>query len=45
MCKIPTEKRPSNNQEVVDEEKSFVILFGLFTNQLAQKPAVLGPYL
>jgi hypothetical protein len=43
--KIPTEKRPSNNQEVIDEAKGFVVLFGLFSNQLAQKPAVFGPYL
>jgi hypothetical protein len=45
IWKIPTEKFPPNNQEVADEEKSFIVLFGLFSNQLAQKPAVFGPYL
>jgi hypothetical protein len=44
IWKIPTEKFPPNNQEVADEEKRLRILFGLFNNQLAQQPAVLGPY-
>jgi hypothetical protein len=45
MYEFPTEKRSSNNQEVANEEKSFAILFGLFSNQLAHKPAILWPYL